>query len=96
MEMEFEEGKEIELTPEQLEQVAGGQVGDVLTGWTCCKCGSNMATAEVLREKTRKNYNRGTLYRNVGYKHHCDACGETWYSSSTQQLGPAPEDWTGN
>lgn len=96
MEMEFEDGKNVELTPEQMEQVAGGKVGDVFTGWACWKCNSNMTTAKVLSEKTKKNYQLGRLYRRVRYEHHCDACGDTWYSASTQNLGPAPEDWTDN
>ena len=100
MEMEFENSKRIELTPEQMDQVAGGKVGDVFTGWTCWNCGSNMATAEVLREKLSIGFSTVTrtknLYRHVGYKIHCDACGEAWFNDTVQNLGPAPADRTGN
>ena len=100
MEMEFENGKSIELTPEQMDQVAGGKVGDVFTGLTCWNCGSNMATAEVLREKLSTGLSIPSrtkkLYRSVGCKFHCDACGEAWFKDTIQDLGPAPADRTGN
>jgi len=89
--MKFEEGNEIELTPEQMELVSGGNVGDVYTGWTCWKCKTNTATVVVLEDTILKNQFKN-LIRSLKYKHHCDVCGDTWYSSGSQKLGPAPAD----
>ena len=89
--MEFEEGNKIELTPEQMKQVSGGQVGDTYTGWTCRNCNTSTATVVIVKDHEWENSD-GYLIHSMGYEYHCDVCGDTWYSYSAENLGkPKPK-----
>ena len=84
--MTMKDSKKAELNLEQLNQVAGGKVGDVYYGWTCENC--NESTATVYVEEDEEWIGPfGEIMHNLTFRHYCEVCGETWYTSSTQNMG---------